>query len=435
MYPAISFSLYEAVYFFSPKDRWWSYLVPSARWSFFTVMLMFCAFALKVIRHDEPNRLAAAPQYKWVIMLLLMYAIAWFYSVNPEGHTDALIYYFKLIIIITVAYKLIDTVKQLDFVLWGYLFGSWYISFLIFQTGRNSGNRVEGIGTVDAPDANGIAAAIAPSLVICFYYFWISRTWYQKLIFAFSGVFVANAIVLINSRASMLAVAFSMGFFVYYTFFSSLQRRFQKLTALIITILGLMGTLYIIDDVFLDRLSTMKSMEIDYEQQSAATRMLFWWSAIDVSMDYPFGQGYKGFDYHAPVYLPEGVDVGSSRNRSVHSTWFEALTEIGYPGLIAFLLLLLSCFRATRKCKKALIAKNDYNGYFKVIAIEAALLAFIIAMSFMNRFRAEVLYWLILYTMCAYNIYILKEAPQDEKSKQMNKVKLDEFAKDKVQAH
>ena len=56
--------------------------------------------------------------------------------------------------------------QKLDFAICGYLFGCWYISFLTYQTGRNRGDRVEGIGTVDAPDANGIAAALAPSVVL-----------------------------------------------------------------------------------------------------------------------------------------------------------------------------------------------------------------------------------------------------------------------------
>ena len=96
--------------------------------------------------------------------------------------------------------------QKLDFAICGYLFGCWYISFLTYQTGRNRGDRVEGIGTVDAPDANGIAAALAPSVVLCLYYFWLTKNKYIKIIFVIAGVFSANALILINSRASFLAV-------------------------------------------------------------------------------------------------------------------------------------------------------------------------------------------------------------------------------------
>jgi len=35
------------------------------------------------------------------------------------------------------------------------------------------------------------------------------------------------------------------------------------------------------------------------------------------------------------------------------------------------------------------------------------LISFLVTATFMNRFRAEALYWIILYTACAYNIYVL----------------------------
>ena len=103
-----------------------------------------------------------------------------------------------------------------------------------------------------------------------------------------------------------------------------------------------------------------------------------------MAKDYPFGNGVRGFDFHAPFYIPEEVDTGYHRNRSVHSTWFETLTEIGYLGLLCLILLVYSSFKATRKCIAILREKGEVDEYFKVLTLEAALLAYIIAMSFMN---------------------------------------------------
>ena len=57
---------------------------------------------------------------------------------------------------------------------------------------------------------------------------------------------------------------------------------------------------------------------------------------------------------------------------------------------------------------KVLQAQNKSEQYFKVIAIGCGLFCFVISMTFLNRFRAEILYWFVLYTACAYNIYVLK---------------------------
>jgi O-antigen ligase len=92
----------------------------------------------------------------------------------------------------------------------------------------------------------------------------------------------------------------------------------------------------------------------------------------------------------------------------VHSTWFEVLSEMGYSGIISFVGMImysfLTIFRTTKKLKK----DNQIEQYFKVVAIGCALFCFIISMTFLNRLRAEVLYWCVPYTAIAYNIYFLK---------------------------
>ena len=307
--PAFSFVLYEAIYFFSPAERWWSSYFPSISYSFFSVVFMLSALLVSGRFRSEANNPLSTPQFRWLYALIVMYGIAAFYAVNPEGHQEALVNYVKLAIIMTIAYKLVETRSDLDYAIWGYVFGSFYISFLIYQTGRNWYDRVEGVGTVDSPDANGIAAAIAPSLVVCLYYFWTRDNKVAKALFALAGVFIANAIILLNSRGAFLGIAMSILFFMYYVFFSSLRRKFQRATAIGISIAGIMGSFYLADDAFFSRLETMTQTELNSEQETGSTRFLFWASALDIAKDHPFGAGFRGFDSYAPFYLPEDLTV------------------------------------------------------------------------------------------------------------------------------
>jgi hypothetical protein len=41
--------------------------------------------------------------------------------------------------------------------------------------------------------------------------------------------------------------------------------------------------------------------------------------------------------------------------------------------------------------------------------------SFLFTMTFLNRFRAEILYWLVLFSALALNIYYLKENDKKEK--------------------
>jgi len=71
-------------------------------------------------------------------------------------------------------------------------------------------------------------------------------------------------------------------------------------------------------------------------------------------------------------------------------------------------MLIISTFRLSRNTKTYLIANKSYNAYFKMLALEGALLSFLVAASFINRARAEMFYWLILFIAIASNIYYLR---------------------------
>lgn len=407
--PAISFALYETVYFFYPQNRWWGNSIPDISYSFFTVFIMAVAYVLNY-RKTTDNHFFTPPQNKWIIFIFLLFLIATFFTPNIEKHNQAVINYGKLIVIYFFAYKLVYTRKSLDYILWGYIFGSWYISFVAFQLGRNAADRLEGIGTVDAVDSNGVAAAIAPSLIIAFYYFWINKKFIYKAAFACAGIFIANALVLVNSRGGFLAATASFVLLFAYLIKSRVTIKRQKKYVIIVMITGIFGFLSITDDVFLNRFDTLSSIELNKEKETGATRTFFWLAAIDMARDFPLGAGVNGFIYYAPLYIPEDVATGRRRNRAVHSTWFEALSEIGYLGLIGLIALVVTSFLSLQKCKYITIQKNDYNGYYLSVTLQASLLAFVIAMTFVNRLRADVFYWCILYSACAYNIYYIQSS-------------------------
>jgi hypothetical protein len=406
---AFAFAIYQAVYYFHPQNRWWGSMVPDLSYSFFTVMLMFAVFALN-FKDLNQNQLLKSPHMKWIYFILFLFGITSFIAVIPGFHQFSLTNFFKLVIIMSVAYKLVNTAKDIDYILLAHVFGGWYLSFVAFQIGRNSGDRVEGIGTVDSPDANGAAAAIAPSIVLALYYMWITKNKIAKGALALACLFMVNAIVLINSRGAFLGVACSILYLIYHMFFSKFQRPYQKAAVIGIVVMGLLGVIRVADDSFVERMNSIFTSEVSSEQESGATRTEFWKAAWEMAKDHPFGAGIGGFQFYAPSYIAQDVNTGNSRNRAVHSTWFEALSEIGYLGMGALIAMLYCCYATNRKCMQVLRRQNRVDEYFKVRAIEGALICFIISMTFLNRMRAEVLYWLILYCACAYNIYVLKNS-------------------------
>jgi hypothetical protein len=411
--PVFAFVLYQAIYFYYPQQRWWGYMVPDIGYSFISVVIMALVFLLNMKSLQKQKPLSVAP-LRYFYLLVALYAITYFYSARPELHMMFATNYVKLAIIMTLAFKLCSTKKSLDIILYGYIFGAWYLSFVAYQVGRQFGDRLEGVYTIDAPDVNFVGAALTPSLVLCLYFFWIKNHILQRLIFVIAGAFIANAIVLINSRGAYLGVALSVAYFMYHMFFSSFQRKYQKATTMFILVAGLASLTVVMDSSSIERILSIKqNTEVQENKETAATRTVFWLAAWEMAKDYPLGSGYEGFSYYSHGYIPANVNTGRSRNRAVHSTWFETLSEVGYIGIMLFILMLYSSFKVSRITREYLKKRNMVDEYFKMFALEGALFSFIIAMTFINRMRAEVLYWCILFICVAYNVYVLNNTRQE----------------------
>lgn len=377
-----------------------------------SVVLMAFVF-VKGFKEFSENKLLSVPQLRYMFLLFTTFVIASFFSPMPEVHSQAMIYFAKLLIIIAVAYKICHEPKDLNRYIMGYLLGAWYFSYLVYQTGRNHWDRVENIGFVDAPESNGFAAAMAPSLIFCLHYFWVSKKHWQRVGFALIGAFLANALVLINSRGSFVAVVGGAAYYMYKLYFSSARVKYQRTGVIFVAIFGLAGALYVADEGFINRMYTItsdaKSLdESKTEKQTGATRIEFWKAAWQVTLDHPMGTGARGFEFYSPKYIPQEVVTGKSRKRAVHSSWFEAMTETGFLGFLFLVLMGTASFFSLSKVKKRLDITTMYDEHWKMTAIQASLITFAISMTFINRMRAEILYWLILYSACAYNIYVLK---------------------------
>ncbi|WP_298447399.1 O-antigen ligase family protein [uncultured Marinobacter sp.] len=418
--PVASFIVYQAVYLANPDSRWWAATIPGMRYSLIAASFML---VILVVKYRELTELAPwkqQPIFKWLLALLIMYEVMNLFAIVPDEHSRFTFDFVKLVVIILVAYKLVNSEKALDACLWAYILGTTYIGYVAYSLGRNSQGRVEGIGMVDTGgDGNMTAAAMVPALILLTYTAWIGNK-RIKILSIFCGALIANAIVLINSRGAFLGAVAGGLFFLFYMIFSRYQRKGQRGAAILIILVAFGGTLYVADEAFWERMDTLR--EVDDGGKSGSHRIDFWLATFDVLNDYPLGVGIGGYIQLSPAYLPAHYFENRTTGKAVHSTWFQALAEIGWLGFLIFLALLVSTYRVSRRTKQHLIRKENYDAYFKILALEGALLSFIVAASFINRTRAEVLYWLILFIAVASNIYYFRVTELAERNKEVQSV-------------
>jgi hypothetical protein len=398
-----AFVLYQLVYFLNPDDRWWSAQITGLRYSLIAVAVMAITLLARYKEIGPQSSLKNQPAAKWVLLILGMYYVMYLFALNPVAHNTFTKDFTKTIIIIAIAYKLIYSEKALHAVMWGYLIGATYLGYLATITGRNSGDRVEGIGLADGLDANDAAITLVPAAAMLMYFAWMGSN-KIKLLCVVCGALIANGLVLINSRGAFLGVAVSVLLYLMMMLFSRYQKKGQRVMAVFIAVAGLSGAISLTDDQFWERMNTLQNIE---EEGSGAGRMTFWWATFDMMKDHPAGLGIAGYQEISINYIPPETR-GKAEKRAVHSSWFQLLSELGWPGPILFALLTLTLFKNTRRAKKKVIADGRSDEYFKILALEAGFIAYVIAATFIDRFRSEILWWMILFLAAAGNVYYLQ---------------------------
>ena len=116
------------------------------------------------------------------------------------------------------------------------------------------------------------------------------------------------------------------------------------------------------------------------EDETSETRLTYWEHAAEITNEHPvIGIGYKNWlPYYRARYNPNG--------EVPHSIYYEASTELGYTGLLAFLLLIgvtLFLNRRTRRLARKCRGDPDFFVYM-AHGLDAALVGFLVSGAFVT---------------------------------------------------
>jgi putative inorganic carbon (HCO3(-)) transporter len=198
-----------------------------------------------------------------------------------------------------------------------------------------------------------------------------SRRW-VKACFACLFVITIPAIFFTYSRGALVGLA-AVGS----AMLLQSRRRFALLPILAV---GIAIGISIAPGTWRDRMDPTRSDAID---ASALARLNSWGFARALAADYPVTGG--GFD----TFTSELYEQYSPRDLGTiwgpHSVYFQVLAEHGYVGLALYLVLVGSCFAATRKIYKLARARGDtvIAGYSQMFKF--SLIGFLSAGVFLGR--------------------------------------------------
>jgi probable O-glycosylation ligase (exosortase A-associated) len=402
---------YQLIYFLNPPARWWGAHLPELRYSFTIAIVILAAYSIRYQQYAQ-NRLMAVPMTKWLLVFLLMIAVTSFWAVWPKKHNEFLVGHFKLMMFLCIAYKVIDTYRKYEVMIWTFLLGNFYVGWVSRQFGRTGAGRLEDTGPADTGgDGNATAAILVTAMPLLLFYLWKGK-WWQRLMSVVCLAFVMDTLVLINSRGSFLALVLSLGYLlVKGVMLASETSRKDRVKIFAIVMAGAIFFFSLTDDIFWSRMATI--ITESEEEYGGGGRKYFWLKTFDLVATYPFGVGGWGYQYLSPEFIPEdflvkGGGSGPGR-RAVHSTYFQCLAEYGFLGAIVFAGILLSTFRFLKRTRMHVRRNGNLFAFYQAIALESSLIAYLTAAVFLSLLYPEILYWLILFAACMGNIHMLQD--------------------------
>jgi putative inorganic carbon (hco3(-)) transporter len=281
--------------------------------------------------------------------------------------------------------------KSLKTLIWTLVLSTFILGIEAYSAPRWSfeRGRLEGIGGVDFSESNFLPAFIGGVLPLMGILFLQSR-WPGKLVTLAAGVFSVNAIVLTRSRGAIVGIALGgLASLV----FAPKGYRSKIFAGLLVA--GV-GGLYLSDAAFLSRIATIDSSDTNRDK-SAQSRLDIWYLSLRMLSDHPFGVGPGNFAQFAGRYNILYQD------RDAHNTYVRCSAELGIPGLLLFLALIVHAIAASKRTiKKAYDLPPEYRAQILMPGFGCAVgLCMALGCGLtVTLLYTEALWWFLLMPLC-----------------------------------
>lgn len=334
---ALLFYLWNA--YFRPDSWVWSDLVLSLRLSL-TIGVVLVAASLKDLKYF---RLTFQ-----IVLIALFFGQATFSLVSSD-FMDRLWPFWaefsKVMIVCVLMTVLIRDRRRFRLALWVI---AWSLSFELAKQGWAQLVLNPGATNVNANvllgDNNGVALGCMMLVPVLMGLAQTSSSPWERRIHYFVMLGVIYRGISTYSRGGFVAG----GVLLLATMLRSRHRVRAAVAAIVVGI-----TLYaVMPASFWNRMQTIStSTEQEDRDASAASRIYFWGVARRMANDHPFtGVGINGYRYAFAQY-----DFATDEAKATHSIWFGVLADMGYPGLILFIAVvvgaLVSCQRTIGRAR------------------------------------------------------------------------------------
>ena len=380
VHPVYPFMAYLLDYFQHPPLRWWGDELPDLRWSLTPALVWLAScllhgqspFGGEAFRHAQTKLLAAYVALAFVVTI---------YAVAPDRSLDYATTLARLLLLHLLIVATIRSHRHFRWIVLALMIGGFTWGWDAWRDPTREAGRLQNIGGPDSRNDNQAAAALLPILPFTLIYLF-SGDRKERLAGLVAAPFVANTIILCNSRASTVAMAAAGATAVLITK-GPLRKRVAGLL-----VVSAIGYVALADPEFIERQMTLFSGEQD---GSTTGRLVAWRGAMRVIAAYPLGAGGGGFDALSPRFVPELTDLYDGAERGVHNTFLNIATDYSVLGLLLFAAAIGVTFLELQRVR---LASTDQRLQLDALGLQLGLVAFAGAAFFVNRVYAEIFFWL-----------------------------------------
>jgi O-antigen ligase len=392
---------YITIYFNAPNPaiNWWAGYLPFERWSLLSTLVLI----LSMFIHWKKVSNRSLGSARWSIaFFVLSLLITLTLAVNQGNAYQFLYTLFTYCLIVFIIVKTITDEKQLRALLLLMVVMAGNLAVNAWLYGKRVNERLEGIGSIDAYGANEFGLLLA-SLIPFIAVLLINGRKHERILCLLATPFILNAFILCNSRGA--AVAFVIATALSAVVFG--DRRIRR--GLVgMTLLSIPVFLWLMDDAYIDRLSSLLGVRDAGVYQSeeelndiSSGRIDIWNYGMEMAADHPLGAGPDGFRDLAHLYMPPEilVEKGSSEygRRAAHNTYLQVIVEQGIAGLVVFLGMCVSVILALRRSFKAVQKLDKLSPFWRnlIFATAVSYLTSLAGGLVTNRVYYEFFWWQI----------------------------------------
>ncbi len=376
-----------------------------SRWSFYAAIVLMGSLFLNR-GNDAHLSFKKMPQMKWLVLIVINMLFVSLFAADQTENQEAVIDFIKLVILYFLIASIVKTRMHYRMFIWIQLWGNFLLGWMAFTRGDMVGGRLENIGAPGIKGSNHLSNHLIMIIPFIGNLVLFGNKW-EKMAAIGAAPFILNALILCNSRGAFLGVGLM---FVAILVLSKSENRNRIMVGLLI---GSIAFFSLADERVWNRMQTIETFE---EDGSAMGRIDSWLGALEMVADHPLGKGGGGFQFYSPVYIPEIVASHGGENRSVHNTYLLMATDWGIQGLILFMIFYYATFMELHKIRKRVGTDHDNFYYVESVAIEVALIGFLISAAFGSRIYGEGVYWYCALATALSNIQqneILKQSSKE----------------------